>query len=133
MCARLSLQVEGPRPLSRSDRNAKVGRLFRRCKIEEWPLFAFTAMQAAVISFVQPTTTRKLSYRDQHNQLHAALSDHPIFHDGHILDTLERGGLPLSSCFRPAAILRLQKFSNTISSFKYVFLFHYSGPPSASY
>jgi hypothetical protein len=61
-------------------------------------------MQAAVISFVHPATTRKLSYRDQHNQLHAALSDHPVFHDGHILDTLERGGLPLSSCFRPAAI-----------------------------
>ena len=57
-------------------------------------------MQSAVFSFVQATRTQRVSYRDQHEQLRGALSRHPVFRQGRILDTLERGGtspgLPIS-------------------------------------
>lgn len=48
-------------------------------------------MQSAVFSFVQATRTQRVSYRDQHEQLRGALSRHPVFRQGRILDTLERG------------------------------------------
>lgn len=57
-------------------------------------------MATALFSFVRPSSSRKLSYRDQHNELHAALSENPTFNDGHILDTLERGGNKLIMQFQ---------------------------------
>jgi len=45
-----------------------------------------------VFSFLQPTKSRKISYREQQELLRIALEEHPDFNkDGMILDTIEKG------------------------------------------
>ena len=46
-----------------------------------------------VMSFLQPSKTRKISYREQQELLRIALEEHPEFNkQGMILDTIEKGG-----------------------------------------
>lgn len=46
-----------------------------------------------VFSFLQPTKSRKISYREQQELLRITLEEHPDFNkEGMILDTIEKGG-----------------------------------------
>ena len=46
-----------------------------------------------VMSFLQPSQKRKISYREQQELLRIALEEHPEFNkQGMILDTIEKGG-----------------------------------------
>ena len=50
-----------------------------------------------VFSFLQPTASRKISYREQQELLRISLEEHPEFNkQGIILDTIEKGGKVLT-------------------------------------
>ena len=57
-------------------------------KMEKSTLFG----TRAVFTFVQPTETKKITYREQQARLRRAVSRHKDLQEGNILDTLEKGG-----------------------------------------
>ncbi len=67
---------------------ANLGRLF-----DPSPHHSKENGEIFVFSFLQPTKSRKISYREQQELLRISLEEHPDFNkEGIILDTIEKGG-----------------------------------------